>query len=146
MEAASGRGGSITGMQDEAQRGSKPSPHLPPGAGRARGGKKWYVERPPHPAAAPVPVRRSGLDQFFTLCGATCRELKLFVIIVFTLDLGAALLLRLVVAYYLVPQPLSAVVGAAITTGITTPVTPSGPPPRTADTPLKGVLGTGRVS
>ena len=33
---------------------------------------------------------------------------------------------------------LSAVAGAAITTAITTPVTPSGPPPRTAD--------TGRVS
>ena len=44
------------------------------------------------------------------------------------------------------PLRLSAVVGAAISTGITTPVTPSGPPPRTADTPLKGVLGTGRVS
>ena len=41
-----------------------------------------------------------------------------------------------------------AVAGAAITTGITTPVTPSGPPPRTADSPLKGVLraSAGRVS
>ena len=44
--------------------------------------------------------------------------------------------------------PLSAVIGAAITTGITTPVPPSGPPPRTADSPLKGVLraNAGRVS
>ncbi len=35
----------------------------------------------------------------------------------------------------------------AARTGITTPVTPSGPPPRTADTPLKGVLraSAGRV-
>jgi hypothetical protein len=49
-------------------------------------------------------------------------------------------------ALSLAPLPLSAVIGAAITTGITTPVTPSGPPPRTADSPLKGVLGTGRVS
>jgi len=41
-------------------------------------------------------------------------------------------------ALSLAPLLLSAVVGAAFTTGMTTPVTPSGPPPRTAD--------TGRVS
>jgi hypothetical protein len=55
---------------------------------------------PPHPAAD-LKVRRSGLDRFFTLCGATCPELKIFVITVIALDLGAALLLRLVIAYCL---------------------------------------------
>jgi len=63
-------------------------------------------------------------------------------------------------ALSLAPLHLSAVVGAAITTGITTPVTPGGPPPQSGGltpegcparkrgqgvlpTPLKGALGAG---
>ena len=53
-------------------------------------------------------------------------------------------------ALSLATLPLSAVIGAAITTGITTPVTPGGPPPQSGGlgqgvppTPLKGALGAG---
>ena len=45
-------------------------------------------------------------------------------------------------ALSLAPLPLSAVVGAAITTGITTPVTPGGPPPQCGGHGL-GALGAG---
>ena len=45
-------------------------------------------------------------------------------------------------ALSLAPPPLPAVVGAAIRTGITTPVTPSGPPPQSGGLG-QGVLPTG---
>ena len=81
-------------------RAGAPPGNVPIPTGRGTRFRKLRGAPPPHPAAD-LKVRRSGLDRFFTLCGATCPELKVFVIIVLTLDLGAALLLRLVIPYCL---------------------------------------------